>query len=144
MLAQGIKEDPVLNASLNSLFRNKIDIDDEIRTSSKTLGHDGKSSEEVFHRSTVAHQLKVITKANAYAEVIITDSCKYKVQGDRGTTAGSPRNFVQAYLSELTLQQVKDLHKDVQAALGDVMDTNRLMSVYSMSGPANVPFNSAL
>jgi hypothetical protein len=36
LLAQGIKEDSVLNASLNS-FRNKRDIDEEIRTSCKTL-----------------------------------------------------------------------------------------------------------
>jgi hypothetical protein len=79
LLAQGIKEDPVLNASLNS-FRNKRDINEEIRTSSKTLGHGSKGSEEVFHRSTAAHQiLKFITKANAYAEVIITDNCEYKV-----------------------------------------------------------------
>jgi hypothetical protein len=102
-----------------------------IRISSKTLGYGSKGSEEVFHRSTVAQQLKVITKANAYGEVIITDNCKYKVQGDRGTSAGSPRNFVQAYLSEPTLQQVKDLHKEVHAALDDVMDTNRLMKAYS-------------
>jgi hypothetical protein len=60
-----------------------------------------------------------------------------QVQGDRGTTAGSPRNFVQAYLSELTLQQVKDLRKEVQAALDDLMDTNRLMSVYFRDGPHN-------
>jgi hypothetical protein len=95
LLEQSIKEDPVLNASLNS-FRTKRDIDEEIRTSSKTLGHSGKGSEEVFHRSTVAHQHKVIINANAYVEIIITNSCKHRVQGDSGTTAGSPRNFVQA------------------------------------------------
>jgi hypothetical protein len=137
LLAQAIKEDPVLNASLNS-FRGKKDIDEEIRTSSTTLGHGSKSTEEVFYRSTVAHQLKVITKANAYVEVIITDNCKYKVQGDRGTTAGSPRNFVQTYLSGLILQQVKDLNRDVQAAMDDVSDTNRLMNVYFAEGIVNV------
>ncbi len=51
---QGIKDDPVLYASLNS-FRNKRDIDEEIRMSSKTLGHGSKGSEEVFHRQTITH-----------------------------------------------------------------------------------------
>ncbi len=74
LLEQNIKEDPVLNASLNS-FRGKRDIDEEIRTSSKTLGHGIKGSEEVFHRSTVEYQSKIMTKANAYVEVIITDNC---------------------------------------------------------------------
>ncbi len=32
------------------------------------------------------------------------------------------------------MQQVRELHSDVQAALGDVMDTNRLMSLYSIPG----------
>ncbi len=126
---QGIKkDDPVLYTSLNS-FRNKRDIEEEIRTSSKTLGHGSKGIEEVFHRATLPHQLKVINKANAYVEVIITDSCKCKVQGERGTS----RNHVQAYLSELTVQQVRDLHRDVQAALDDFTDTNRQMSVYACS-----------
>ena len=69
-------------------------------------------------------------KANAYVEVIIMDSYKYRVQGDRGTMVGNSKNPVQAYLSGLTGQQVRDLHNDVQAALGDVMDTNRLMNEY--------------
>jgi hypothetical protein len=63
------------------------------------------------------------------------DTCKYRAQGDRGTTSSSSRNPVQAYLSGLTVQQVRELHGDVQAALGDVMDTNRLMSLYSITGP---------
>jgi hypothetical protein len=78
-------------------------------------------------------------KANAYVEVIITDSCKYRMQGDRGTILGSSKNFVQAYLSGLTVQQVRDIHNEVQAALGDVMDTNRLMSSYSILGPEKGP-----
>ncbi len=65
------------------------------------------------------------------------DSCKYRVQGDRGTMPGSSKNFVHAYLSGLTVQQVRELHDDVQAALGDLMDTNRLMSSYSIPGPEN-------
>ncbi len=72
-------------------------------------------------------------------EVIITDTCKYRVQGDRGTMLGSSKNFVQAYLSGLAVQQVRNLHNDVQAALGDVMDTNRLMSTYSILGLENGP-----
>ncbi len=134
---QDIKDDPVLYASLSS-FRNKKDVEEEIRRSSKSLGHGSKGSEEVFHRQTIAHhQRNVITKANAYVEVIIADTCKYRAQGDRGTTASSSRNPVQAYLSGLTVQQVRELHGDVQAALGDVMDTNRLMSSYSIPGPEN-------
>ncbi len=70
MQEQNIKDDPVLYASLNS-FRNKKDVEEEIRRSSKALGHGSKGSEEVFHRRTIAHQRKVITKANAYVEVII-------------------------------------------------------------------------
>jgi hypothetical protein len=65
-------------------------------------------------------------------EIIIADTCKYRAQGDRGTTSSSSRNPVQAYLGGLTVQQVRELHSDVQAALGDVMDTNRLMSSYSI------------
>jgi hypothetical protein len=136
---QGIKDDPVLYASLNS-FRNKRDVEEEIRMSSKTLRHGSKgNSEEVFHRLTLPHQHKVIMKANAYVEVIITDSCKYRVQGNRGTILGSSKNYVQAYLSRLTVQQVRDLHNEVQVALGDVMDTNRLMSSYSFLGPEKGP-----
>ncbi len=51
---QGIKDDPVLYASLNS-FRNKRDVEEEICMSSKTLGHGSKGSEEVFHRLTLPH-----------------------------------------------------------------------------------------
>ena len=131
MEEQNVKDDPVLCAPLNS-FRNKKDVEEEIRRSSKTLGHSSKGSEEVFHRRTIAHQLKVITKASAYVEIIIADTCKYRAQGERDTTSGSSRNPVQAYLSGLTTQQVRELHGEVQAALGDVMDTNRLMSAYSI------------
>ncbi len=35
------------------------------------------------------------------------------------------------------MQQVRELHGDVQTALGEVMDTNRLMSSYSIPGPEN-------
>ncbi len=106
-----------------------------------SLGHGSKGSEEVFHRQTISNQLKVITKANAYVEVIISDTCKHRAQGDRGTTSGSSRNLVQAYLGGLSMQQVRELHGEVQAALGEVMDTNRTMSSYSIPGPEG-GFNS--
>jgi hypothetical protein len=131
---QNVKDDPVLHAPLNS-FRYKKDVEEEIRRSSKALRHGSKSSEEVFQRRTIAHQRKVITKVNAYVEVIIADTCKHRAHGDRGTTSSSSRNPVHAYLSGLTLLQVRELHAEVQAALGDVMDTNRLMSTYSLPGP---------
>jgi hypothetical protein len=135
---QRIKDDPVLYAPPNS-FRNRRDIEEEIRTSSKTLGHGSKGSEEVFHRMTPSHQHKVINKANAYVEVIIMDTCKYyRAQGDRGAMVSSSKNFAQVYLDGLTVQQVKELHSDVRAALGDVMDTNKLMSSYSIQGLENV------
>jgi hypothetical protein len=88
----------------------------------------------VFHRQTIADQLKVIAKANAYVEVIISDTCKWRTQGDRGTIPSSSRNPVQAYLGGLALQQVRELHGEVQAALSEVMDTNRTMSSYSVPG----------
>jgi hypothetical protein len=135
---QGTKDDPVLYAPLNS-FRNKKDVEEEIRRSSKSLGHGIKGIEEVFHRQTNAHQRKVIMKARAYVEVIIADTCKYRVQGDRGTRASNSKNPVQAYLSGLTMQQVRELHGDVQAALGEVMDANRMISSYSIPGPENAP-----
>ncbi len=88
----------------------------------------------MFHRQTIADQLKVIAKANAYVEVIISDTCKWRTQGDRGTIPSSSRNPVQAYLGGLALQQVRELHGEVQAALSEVMDTNRTMSSYSVPG----------
>ncbi len=73
MKEHNVKDDPVLYASLTS-FRSKKDLEEEIRRSSKALGHGSKGSEEVFHRRTIAQQLKVITKANAYVEIIIADT----------------------------------------------------------------------
>jgi hypothetical protein len=131
---QSVKGDPVLYASLNS-FRNKKDVEEEIRRSSKALGHGSKGSEEVFHRRTIADQVKVIVKANAYVEVIIADTCKWKIQGDRGTMSSISRNPVQVYLGGFTVQQVRELHAEVQTALSEVMDTNRTMSSYTVPGP---------
>jgi hypothetical protein len=102
MEEQTVKDDPVLYASLNS-FRNKKDVEEEICRSSKALGHGSKGSEEVFHRQTIADQVKVIVKASAYVEVIIADTCKWKTQCDRGTTSSISRNPVQAYLGGLTM-----------------------------------------
>jgi hypothetical protein len=85
MQEQNSQDDPVLYAPLNS-FRNKKDVEEEIRRSSRSLGHNSKGSEEVFHRNTIDRQLKVMMKANAYVEVIIADTCKHRARGDRGTT----------------------------------------------------------
>ncbi len=46
--------------------------------------------------------------------------------------------LVQAYLSGLMLQQVKDLNRDVQIAMDEMSDTNRLMNVYSAGGIVNI------
>jgi hypothetical protein len=91
MEEQNVKDDPVLHAPLNS-FRNKKDVEEEIRRSSKALGHSSKGSEEVFHRRTIAHQLKVITKANAYVEIIIADTCKYRPKA-KGTQLRAVRGI---------------------------------------------------
>jgi hypothetical protein len=134
MEEHNVKDDLVLHAPLNS-FRNKKDVEEEIRRSAKALGRGSKGGEEVFHRRTIADQLKVIVKANAYVEVIIADTCKWKAQGDRGTRSSISRNSVQAFLGGLTRQQVRELHGEVQAALSEVMDMNRTMSAYTVPGP---------
>jgi hypothetical protein len=66
--------DPVLSASLTS-FRTKHDINAEIDISSETLKL-GRNKNLVFHRDIVADQVAVTRKALAYAEVIITNSCR--------------------------------------------------------------------
>ena len=66
--------DPALSASFTS-FRTKHDINAEIDTSSETLKL-GRNRNQVFHRDTVADQVTVSRKALAYAEVIITYSCR--------------------------------------------------------------------
>jgi hypothetical protein len=118
--------DPVLHSPLTS-FENKADIIKQIDTSADHLGL-GRNRELVFHRSTVADQAKVIRKALAYAEFVITHNSRYKMpeqpQGKRRV------NYVKAYLDGMTNAQVIELQKDTKRALEDLEDTNRSMAVY--------------
>ncbi len=82
----------------------------------------------VFHRSTVADQAKVIKKALAYAELIITANSRYKLPEQ---PKGKQRvSYVKAYLDSMTKAQVIELQKDTKQALEDLEDTNRAMAVY--------------
>ncbi len=73
--------DPYLHSPLTS-FQNKADIISQINTSSDHLRL-GRNNELVFHRATVEDQAKVIKKALAYAELIITSNCRYKIVEQR-------------------------------------------------------------
>ena len=118
--------DPVLSASLTS-FRTKHDINAEIDTSSETLKL-GRNKNLVFHRDTVADQVAVTRKALAYAEVIITNSCRNAVaRNARGERRG---NDVMAYLDTLSRRSVMQLQKKTAEVLENVEDTRRSMAVY--------------
>ena len=118
--------DPVLHSALTS-FENKADIIKQIDTSADYLGL-GRNRELVFHRSTVADQAKVIKKALAYAELVITANSRYKMPEQ---PKGRQRvNYVKAYLDGMTNAQVIELQKDTKRALEDLEDTNRSMAVY--------------
>jgi hypothetical protein len=75
----------------------------------------------------VDDQAKVIRKANAYAELIITNSCRYKMPEQ---PKGKWLNYVKAYLSSMTNTEVTALKNDTKQALEDLEDTNRSMAVY--------------
>ena len=118
--------DPVLHSALTS-FENKADVIKQIDTSADYLGL-GRNRELVFHRSTVADQARVIKKALAYAELVITANCRYKMPEQ---PKGKQRvNYVKAYLDGMTNAQVIELQKDTKRALEDLEDTNRSMAVY--------------
>ena len=118
--------DPVLHSALTS-FENKADIIKQIDTSADYLGL-GRNRELVFHRSTVSDQAKVIKKALAYAELVITANSRYKMPEQ---PKGRQRvNYVKAYLDGMTNAQVIELQKDTKRALEDLEDTNRSMAVY--------------
>jgi hypothetical protein len=118
--------DPVLHSALTS-FENKADIIKQIDTSADYLNL-GRNRELVFHRSTVADQARVIKKALAYAELVITANCRYKMPEQ---PKGKQRvNYVKAYLDGMTNAQVIELQKDTKRALEDLEDTNRSMAVY--------------
>jgi hypothetical protein len=122
--------DPVLGHSLTS-FKTKHDINAEIDTSSDTLKL-GRDRHQVFHRDTVADQVAVTRKALAYAEVIITNSCRNAAaRNTRGERRG---NDVMAYLDTLSRRTVIQLQKDTVDALENLEDTRRSMAVYQ-DGP---------
>jgi hypothetical protein len=76
----------------------------------------------------VVDQAKVIKKALAYAELIITANSRYKMPEQ---PKGKQRvNYVKAYLDGMTNAQVIELQKDTKRALEDLEDTNRAMAVY--------------
>jgi hypothetical protein len=118
--------DPVLDHSLTS-FRTKHDINAEIDTSSDRLKL-GRNRHQVFHRDTVADQVTVTRKALAYADVIITYSCRNAAS--RTTRGESRGNDVKAYLDTLSRRSVLQLQKDTLEALENLEDTRRSMAVY--------------
>ncbi len=82
----------------------------------------------MFHCGTVEDQAKVIKKAQAYAELIITNNCRYKmVEQPKGRRV----NYVKAYhLDRMTNAEVTALRNDTRQALEDLEDTNSSMAVY--------------
>ncbi len=95
-------KDPVLHSALTS-FENKADIIKQIDASADHLNL-GRNRELVFHRNTVEDQAKVIRKALAYAELIITANSKYKIPEQ---PKGKQRiSYVKAYLDGMTNSQV--------------------------------------
>jgi hypothetical protein len=122
--------DPVLGHSLTS-FRMKHVINAEIDTSSDTLKL-GRNRHQVFHRDTVADQVTVTRKALAYAEVIITSSCRNAAA--RNTRDERRGNDVMAYLDTLSRRSVMQLQKDTVDSLENLEDTRRSMAVYQ-DGP---------
>jgi hypothetical protein len=119
------KKDPVLTNTPYS-FRKKQDIIDEIRVSANTLGLSRSDTSLVFYRSIVDDQVRVSKKALAYVELLITSTCVHLLKSSK--FAGNP---VKAYLDTLSLSQLIDLKKDVEAALDHCEDSNRYMAVYS-------------
>ncbi len=119
-------KDPVLHSALTS-FENKADISNQIDASADHLNL-GRNRELVFHRNTVEDQTKVIKKALAYAELVITANSRYKMPEQ---PKGKRRiSYVKANLDGMTNAQVVELMKDTKRALEDLEDTNRAMAVY--------------
>ncbi len=67
----------------------------------------------------------VTKKALAYVEFLITTTCVHLLKG-----AKAEGNPVQAYLSTLSLPRIKDLQKEVDAALEQCEDSGKHMAVY--------------
>jgi hypothetical protein len=121
-------QDPVLRSPFTS-FQTKADITTEVNTSSRFLNL-GRNYELVFHRDTVEDQVKVIRKALAYVELIITNNCRYNkvTDGQKGARV----NHVKAYLDKRTMAEVNVFRDDTNHALEDMDDTNSSMAVYRM------------
>ncbi len=117
--------DPVLHSALTN-FQHKADIITQINTSADPLKL-GRNQELVFQRTTVDDQAKVIRKANAYAELIITSNCRYKLPEQ---PKGKRVNYVKAYLDSMRNAEVTVLKNDTKQTLEDLEDTNRSMAVY--------------
>jgi hypothetical protein len=116
--------DPVLTNPPSSV-RRKNDIINEIEESAKSFSLTGKDTSFVFHRYNVDHQVVVTKKALAYVETLITTTCVHLLKGAK--VEGNP---VQAYLSTLSLSRIKELQKEVDAALEQCEDSNKHMAVY--------------
>jgi hypothetical protein len=116
--------DPVLTNPPSSV-RRKNDIINEIEESAKTFSLTGKDTSFVFHRSNVDHQVVVTKKALAYVETLITTTCVHLLKGAK--VEGNP---VQAYLGTLSLSRIKELQKEVDAALEQCEDSSKHMAVY--------------
>jgi hypothetical protein len=118
--------DPNLHSALTS-FENKADIINQIDASADHLNL-GRNRELVFHRNTVEDQVKVIKKALAYTELVITANSRYKMPEQ---PKGKQRvSYVKAYLDGMKNAQVIELQKDTKRSLEDLEDTNRAMAVY--------------
>ncbi len=117
------KRDPVLNNPPSSV-RRKNEIINEIEESAKTLSLSRKDTSLVFHRSNVDYQVVVSKKALAYVETLITTTCVHLLKGSKAE--GNP---VQAYLATLSLPRIKDLQKEVDAALEQCEDSSKHMAV---------------
>ncbi len=105
------RKDPVLNNPPSSV-RRKYDIISEIEESAKTHSLSGKDTSFVFYRSNVDDQVVVTKKALAYVESIITTTCVHLMKGAK--VEGNPG---QAYLATLSLPQIQELQREVDAAL---------------------------
>ncbi len=101
--------DPVLHSGLTS-SQHKGDIITQINASADHLKL-GRNHELVFHRTTVEDQAKVIRKANAYAELVITSNCRYKMPEQ---SKGKRVSYVKAYRDGMTNAEVVELQKDTK------------------------------
>ncbi len=67
----------------------------------------------------------ITKKALAYVKTLITTTCVHLLKGWK-----AEGNSVQAYLATLSLPRIKDLQKEVDAALEQCEDSSKHMAVY--------------